>query len=170
MPLNPPDIKEIKAIVDWVNLTPDVRDLSIKYGDVELVISRDGRSAAPAAPAPVVAAPVAAASAPAAPSSVPSAPAEAAPAASVGADLAGDEVLVKAPMVGVFYASPKPGDPPFVSVGDTVTSSTIVGIVEVMKLMNNLEAKADGTVVRILAENEQAVQYGEPLLVIKRHG
>ena len=82
--------------------------------------------------------------------------------------MAADEVLVKAPMVGVFYASPKPGDPPFVSVGDAVTSATVVGIVEVMKLMNNLEAKTEGTVVRILVKNEQAVEYGQPLMVIKR--
>jgi acetyl-CoA carboxylase biotin carboxyl carrier protein len=187
MPLNPPDISELKAIVDWVNLTDDVRELSLKFGDVELFISRDRTGAASAAVAPIAPpAPVPAAAAPApapapvaaapAPAEAPPAPppAPAAPAASgdtFSADaLAADEVLVKAPMVGVFYSSPKPGDPPFVSVGDTVTASTVVGIVEVMKLMNNLEAKADGTVSRILVANEQAVEYGQPLLVIKRHG
>jgi acetyl-CoA carboxylase biotin carboxyl carrier protein len=179
MSLNPPDIRELKAIVDWANLTQDVRELSLKFGDVELFISRDQQSSgspsapapasapaaqappsAPAAPAvavPAVAAPAAAAPAPGAPSSAPSA-------------LAADEVLIKAPMVGIFYASPKPGAPNFVSVGDSVTAESVLCIVEVMKLMSNIEAQVEGTVVRILVENEQAVEYGQPLMVIKRHG
>ncbi len=73
-------------------------------------------------------------------------------------------------MVGTYYSSPKPGAPSFVSVGDTVTKGTVLAIVEVMKLMNNIEAEVDGTVTQILVENEQAVEYGQPLLVIKRHG
>lgn len=71
-------------------------------------------------------------------------------------------------MVGVFYAAPKPGAPTFVSVGDAVAEDTVLGIVEVMKLMNNLEAKVAGQVVRILVENEQSVEFGQPLMVIKR--
>ena len=177
MPINTPDIKEIQAIVDWVNLTDDVREVSITIGDVELFISRDRRSynghatvavapaAAPAA-APVAAAPAASApAAPAAPAAAPAAPAT----ASTPDGLAPDEVLIKAPMVGTFYAAPKPGDPPFVSVGDAVTASTVLCIVEVMKLMNNLEAKVDGTVTKILVEDNQAVAFGQPLMVIKRN-
>ena len=71
-------------------------------------------------------------------------------------------------MVGTFYAAPKPGDPDFVTVGSTVTANSVLCIVEVMKLMNNIEAGVDGTVVRILVNNEQPVQYGQPLMVIKR--
>jgi acetyl-CoA carboxylase biotin carboxyl carrier protein len=174
MPLNPPDIKELKAIVDWANVTTDVRELSIKYGDVELFISRNGHNGhnghSPAAPAP--AAPAPAAPAPAAPVAAPATPAPAAAAASSSgsAELAENETLITAPMVGVFYAAPKPGDPAFVSVGDAVTSSTVLGIVEVMKLMNTIEAQVEGTVARILVENEQAVQFGQPLMVITRNG
>lgn len=175
MSLNPPDIRELKAIVDWANLTQDVRELSLKFGDVELFISRDQQSSgspsapasapaaqasplAPAVPAaPAVAVPAAAAPAPGAPSSGPS-------------ELAADEVLIKAPMVGIFYASPKPGAPNFVSVGDSVTAESVLCIVEVMKLMSNIEAQVEGTVVRILVENEQAVEFGQPLMVIKRDG
>lgn len=173
-----PDMKEIKTIVDWVNATEDVRELSLKVGDVELFISKNRASAVPIAPAvPVaVAAPVAAEPVPAAPAPVPAPAAPAAPApvpaapapADAVAELAADEVYVKAPMVGVFYASPKPGSPAFVSVGDAVAEDTVLGIVEVMKLMNNLEAKVAGRVVRILVENEQAVEFGQPLMVIKR--
>ena len=73
-------------------------------------------------------------------------------------------------MVGTYYSSPKPGAPAFVSVGDTVTKGSVLAIVEVMKLMSNIEAEFDGTVTQILIENEQAVEYGQPLLVIKRNG
>jgi acetyl-CoA carboxylase biotin carboxyl carrier protein len=177
MPLNPPDIKELRAIIDWVNLTEDVRELSIKFGDVELHISRDGSGRAASTPAaPSLAAPAPATASPTPQPAAPQATAAAAaatPASSSGtisADtLAADEVLIKAPMVGVFYSSPKPGDPPFVVVGASVTATTVVGIVEVMKLMNNLEAKVDGTISRILVENEHAVEFNQPLMVIKRN-
>ena len=175
-----PDMKEIRSIVDWVNATDDVRELSLKIGDLDLFISknRESRSHVPApapadAPATVAtaasaastpvaeAAPAAATSAPAA---APAAPAEVSPAT----ELAADEVIVTAPMVGVFYGSPQPGAPSFVSVGDQVQENTVLGIVEVMKLMNNIEAKVSGEVVRILVENEQAVEFGQPLVIIKR--
>lgn len=174
MSLNPPDIKELKAIVDWANLTQDVRELSLKFGDVELFISRDQQpSGSPSAPAPAPA-PAAQASppAPAAPAvavPVAAAPAPGAPSSGTS-ELAADEVLIKAPMVGIFYASPKPGAPNFVSVGDSVTAESVLCIVEVMKLMSNIEAQVEGTVARILVENEQAVEYGQPMMVIKRHG
>ncbi|UUL75698.1 acetyl-CoA carboxylase biotin carboxyl carrier protein [Pseudarthrobacter sp. Fe7] len=177
MSLNPPDIRELKAIVDWANLTQDVRELSLKFGDVELFISRDqqssGDTSAPA-PAPALVA-QAAPSAPAAPLA-PAVPAPAAVEPAPGApskgttELAADEVVIKAPMVGIFYAAPKPGAPDFVSVGDSVTPESVLCIVEVMKLMSNIEAQVEGTVVRILVENEQAVEFGQPLMVIKRHG
>lgn len=169
MPLNPPDITELKAIIDWMNVSDDVRELSLKYGDVELFITRNERSTGPVAvpapsaqPAPVPAAPVAAPTAPAAP---------AAPAAGgEGSDvsLAADEMLVTAPMVGTYYAAPKPGAPAFVEVGGRVEVGSVLCIVEVMKLMNNIEAPSAGVVTRILVENNQTVEYGQPMLVIRR--
>ncbi|WP_208110599.1 MULTISPECIES: acetyl-CoA carboxylase biotin carboxyl carrier protein [unclassified Rathayibacter] len=175
-----------------MNLSDDVRELSVSFGDVELFISRDRQSpgrragavsapAATAAVSPVPAStevPATADSAPAAvapnaaPTPVAPAPAAVAPnaAPALPAALDVDEVVIKAPMVGTFYGAPKPGDPPFVQVGDSVTDETVLGIVEVMKLMNNIEAKVVGTVARILVENDQAVEYGQPLMVIRRHG
>lgn len=175
MSLNPPDIAELKAIVDWANLTQDVRELSIKFGDMELFISRDQQSSGPSTAAqtsaPVVLTPPSASPAPAAAVAVPAAPAPASgESSSSPAALAADEVLIKAPMVGIFYASPKPGAPNFVSVGDSVAADSVLCIVEVMKLMSNIEAQVEGTVVRILVENEQAVEFGQPLMVIKRNG
>lgn len=171
MPLNPPDIKELKSIVDWVNLTDDVRELSIKFGDVELFISRDCRRSDASPGHASVSAVAAALSAPVAPAPVAAAvTAVSAPVASqatTAETLAPGEVLIKAPMVGTYYASPKPGSPAFVTVGDAVSSDTVLCIVEVMKLMNNIEAKVNGTVTKILVDDNQAVQYGQALMIIK---
>ncbi len=106
------------------------------------------------------------------PAAVPAAKpkAETAPAAS-GATVAGEgESLITAPMVGTFYRCPKPGDPPFVKVGDAVGEDTVLCIIEVMKLMNSLEAKVTGMVTRILVEDAQPVEHGQPLMFIKLSG
>jgi acetyl-CoA carboxylase biotin carboxyl carrier protein len=74
------------------------------------------------------------------------------------------EHVVTAPMVGTFYASPSPGAPPFVLVGDPVDAGQTVGIVEAMKIMNEIVAERGGIVTKILVENGQAVEYGSPLM------
>ncbi|MEV7606746.1 acetyl-CoA carboxylase biotin carboxyl carrier protein [Paenarthrobacter sp. NPDC089322] len=170
MSLNPLDMKELRDIVDWANLTPDVRQLSIKHGDVELFLSRDRQSSndRPTAPQAVTTAPETTSAPAPAPSATPVVGRVATEPGS-GDELGANEVLIKAPMVGVFYASPKPGEPAFVKVGDTVSASTVLGIVEVMKLMNNIEARVEGSVTKILVNNEQAVEYGQPLMVITRN-
>lgn len=87
---------------------------------------------------------------------------EEAPAASAKAE----GTLVKSPLVGTFYAAKAEGEAPFVSVGDTVKKGQVIGIIEAMKLMNEIEAECDGVVSEILVENEQLVEYGQPLLRI----
>lgn len=74
--------------------------------------------------------------------------------------------IVKSPLVGTFYAASGEGKEPFVSVGDSVKKGQVIGIVEAMKLMNEVESEFDGTVVEILVDNEQVVEYGQPLIVI----
>ena len=74
--------------------------------------------------------------------------------------------LVKSPLVGTFYNAQSPDADPFVKVGDTVKKGQVLGIVEAMKLMNEITSEYDGTVKEILAENEQMVEYGQPLFVI----
>lgn len=83
-----------------------------------------------------------------------------------GAARAG-EVDVPAPLLGNFYAAPRPGEPPFVQVGDVVEEDTVIGIIEVMKLMNPIRAGARGTVAAILAENGKAVEEGQPLVRVR---
>ena len=73
---------------------------------------------------------------------------------------------VKSPLVGTFYASAGPEEAPFVSVGDTVKKGQVLGIVEAMKLMNEIESEADGVVKAIYVENEQMVEYGQSLFLI----
>jgi len=80
---------------------------------------------------------------------------------------AGNEVIVKSPIVGTYYDSPKPGDPPFVKVGDTVEPGQVLCIIESMKLMNEIESEIAGTVVAKLMENGRAVEYGEALFAIR---
>lgn len=74
--------------------------------------------------------------------------------------------VIKSPLVGTFYAASGEGKEPFVSVGDTVKKGQTIGIVEAMKLMNEVESEFDGKVVEILVDNEQIVEYGQPLVVV----
>jgi acetyl-CoA carboxylase biotin carboxyl carrier protein len=72
--------------------------------------------------------------------------------------------IVTAPMIGTFYASPTPSDPPFVRLGDTVHAGQTIGIIEAMKIMNEIVADRSGVVTEIMAINAQAVEYGSPLM------
>ena len=74
--------------------------------------------------------------------------------------------VVKSPMVGTFYRSSAPGSPPFVEVGSVVKEGDTLCIIEAMKLLNEIDADASGTVRQILVENGQAVEFGQPLFII----
>jgi acetyl-CoA carboxylase biotin carboxyl carrier protein len=79
-----------------------------------------------------------------------------------------DVVEVRSPMVGTFYRSPAPDAEPFVSVGQEVSEDTVVCIIEAMKVMNEIKAEIRGEVVAILLENGQPVEFGQPLVLIKK--
>jgi acetyl-CoA carboxylase biotin carboxyl carrier protein len=74
---------------------------------------------------------------------------------------------VASPLLGIFYRAPKPGEPPFVEVGAKVEVDTVIGIIEVMKLMNSVRAGVEGEVAEILAENGALVEYGEALMRVR---
>lgn len=99
-----------------------------------------------------------------APRTVTAAPAQAAPAAAAdaGADFNAAK-MVTSPMVGVFYASPSPTDPPFVTVGSKVKKGDVLCIIEAMKLMNEITAEEDGEIIDICATNGSVVEYGQIL-------
>ncbi len=75
-------------------------------------------------------------------------------------------LTVTSPMIGTYYASPSPGDPPFVQEGDEVEVGQVIGIIEAMKIMNEITSEHDGIISKILVKNAQAVEYGQPLVHI----
>jgi acetyl-CoA carboxylase biotin carboxyl carrier protein len=76
------------------------------------------------------------------------------------------QLVVTSPMIGTFYASPSPGEPPFIQEGDEVEIGQIIGIIEAMKIMNEITSEHEGVISKILVKNAQAVEYGEALVHI----
>jgi len=153
------DLRKIKKLIDLLEES-NLAELEIKEGEEVVRLSRVPKGTAP----------VAAVAAPAAPVAVAAAAAPAAPAAPVAdvpvADSLPAGTVVKAPMVGTFYASASPGTPPFVKVGQQVKAGDTLGVIEAMKMFNQIEAEVSGTVKAILIENGQPVEFDEPMFVI----
>lgn len=155
------DIKELKDIA--VELMDALKARGL--GEVELEADDIKIKIKSAPPAPVV--PVAAA-----PAAVPAAAPAAAAAATEDAPVASVEELpagtpVKSPLVGTFYSSPAPDAPPFVLVGQKVKEGDTLFIIEAMKTMNEIKAPCDGTVVRILAQPGDMVEYNQTVVIIE---
>jgi acetyl-CoA carboxylase biotin carboxyl carrier protein len=166
------EIREIIKLIDQSSIHEfevemDGAKVSIKKGT--FVVEQAPAASAqpvvhPAAAAPVQA-PAAVLEAPAAPAPAQAAPTQAAPAAP-----ALDETnlhKIVSPMVGTFYRSPEPGKPAYVQPGDKVTPNKVVCIVEAMKLFNEIEAEVTGEIVKVLVEDGQLVEYGQPLFLVK---
>lgn len=154
------DLRKLKTLIDLVSES-NVSELEITEAEGKVRIVKSGGNVVQQfVAAPVQAAPVQAAAAPAV---------AAAPAAEVAAPAAAAVTghQVKSPMVGSFYRAASPGAKPFVEVGDTVKEGDTLCIIEAMKILNEIEADKSGTVTRILADNGQAVEYGQPLFVIE---
>ncbi len=152
------DIRKVKKLIELLEES-GISELEINEGEESVRISRYS-----SAPAPTQ---VSYAAAPAAPAAPAPAPAEAPAAASADEDKLPSGHIVTSPMVGTFYSAPSPGAKPFVSVGDTVAEGETVCIVEAMKILNQIETDASGTVKAILVDNAQPVEYGQPLMVIE---
>ena len=148
------DLRKLKTLIDLVE-TSGIAELEIQEGEERVRITRtvpQGQQSVTfhASPQP------AAAAAPAAPVA----------AAEPAAPPAPEGHVVKSPMVGTFYRSASPGAAPFVEIGDAIEQGDTLCIVEAMKLMNEIEADQAGTIKAILVENGQAVEYGQPLIII----
>jgi len=147
-------IRELAELLNDTGLT----EIEIEKSGLKIRVAKT----ITAASAPVHYAPLPAAGAPAA------APAKSADtAAAAPADPAKHPGAVKSPMVGTAYRSPEPGAPMFCEVGSKVTQGQTLLIIEAMKTMNQIPAPRSGTVIAILFENAQPVEYGEPLIVIE---
>jgi acetyl-CoA carboxylase biotin carboxyl carrier protein len=144
------DIAEIARLLDESRFS----SLDLQMGEFRLRIRRDGGGWIPQRDEP------------AEPEAPTTAPEQQQPSQEAGAARAG-EVDVPAPLLGNFYSAPRPGDPPFVQVGDTVNEDTTIGIIEVMKLMNPIRAGVAGTVAAVLIENGKAVEEGQPLVRVR---
>lgn len=79
-----------------------------------------------------------------------------------------DGHVIRAPMVGIFYASPSPDKPPFVEFGTEVNTGDVLCIIEAMKIMNQIESDAKGTISKIMVENGDPVEYGQPLFLVRQ--
>ncbi len=150
------DLRKLKTLIDLVS-DSNISELEITEaeGKVRIVKAAVAAAAPQPAPAPMMA-PVAAAAA--------GAPAAAAP---VEAPAAVVDKVIKSPMVGTFYRSASPGSKAFAELGDTVKEGQPVCIIEAMKIMNEIEADCDGKILRVLCENGQAVEFGQPLFVVE---
>jgi len=156
------DALEILRLIDT---TPNVRKLALSIGDMTIEVKR-GAEDAPQRPAAVVtAAPVVAAP----PPPLAQGQMTAASVKETGSTPDG-AVPVRSPIAGIFYLAPAPGEPPFVELGSEVVEDTVVGIIEVMKVMNNIRAGTRGVVTGFGAANEDLVQFDQALLYIDPTG
>jgi acetyl-CoA carboxylase biotin carboxyl carrier protein len=147
------DLRKLKTLIDLVSES-NISELEIAEADGKVRIVKSPAASPSAALAGGLAASMTS-GLPAAPASAPALPAE--PTGNI----------VKSPMVGTFYRSANPGSEPFVAIGSTVKVGDPVCIIEAMKIMNEIEADAAGTIREILCENGQAVEFGQPLFVIE---
>lgn len=170
MELTPEDVQEILRILEQSSFD----ELYLETPQLKLIVRR-GQGTGTAVPAPPAnpvqtaetrsepprAMPVSEATAQAAPpTATPDKPAPATTAA--------DRLIpISAPLKGIFYRAPRPGAPPFVDVGSSVQEDTVVGIIEVMKLMHSVLAGVRGEIVEVCAENGQAVDRGQPLFLVR---
>ncbi|PHM16526.1 MAG: acetyl-CoA carboxylase, biotin carboxyl carrier protein [Sulfuricurvum sp. PD_MW2] len=148
------DMKQIKALLQEFDAST-LSKLKITQDAFSIELEKNIGVVA----APVMAAPVAVASAPVAPAAVESS----APATPV---LSGD--MIVSPMVGTFYSAPSPDSASFVKVGDRVKKGQVIGILEAMKIMNELEAEFDCEILSVLVSDAQSVEYDMPLFAVKK--
>ena len=155
------DLRKIKKLIDLLEES-NLAEIEIKEGEESVRLARVPRGSvmAPAMPAPMQydtrPAPV-----------MPMAgPTEGVSGGSAKAADLPEGHIVRAPMVGTYYASPAPDKPAFVSVGQAVKAGDTLGIIEAMKMFNPIEADVSGTVLKILVESGQPIEFDEPLFVI----
>lgn len=154
------DLRKLKTLIDLV-AESEISELEITEGDskVKIVKSKPQAETTIYSPIAMPAMYPGAMAAPQAQAAAPAAEAEAAPEQEEG-------YVVKAPMVGTFYRAPSPNSPAFVDVGKRVNEGDTLCIIEAMKLLNEIEADVSGVIKKILVENGEPVEFGQPLFII----
>jgi acetyl-CoA carboxylase biotin carboxyl carrier protein len=155
------NLKEIQQLIEIVNVS-SLDEVIIKDGQSEITLRRNSSKAQAVLPtAPVVAQPVQASQ----PLSRPTVQEQPAPA--VAEKAASDLIEIHSPIVGTYYRSPSPDSLPFVKEGEKVKPGDVLCIIEAMKLMNEIESEVSGTIVEVLVENGQPVEYNQVLFRVK---
>ncbi len=159
--------KEIQELIKLVNKNK-LSEFKLKDGDFEIAIrtekyakSKAAGSAAQPQTTQIITQPAAAP-----PPAPPAAPSEK-PAEKPAAEDSSKYLEITSPMVGTFYRSSSPDKPPYVKVGDTVESGTVVCIIEAMKLFNEIEAEVSGKIVKVMVEDAQPVEFGQVLFLVE---
>jgi len=151
------DLRKLKTLIDLVSES-NISELEITEAEGKVRIVKAGAAPqpayAPAAPA-LVAAPAAGMAGTAGAPAIADAPPEP------------EGRVIKSPMVGTFYRSASPGSKAFVEIGDAVKEGMPVCIIEAMKIMNEIESDVEGKLLRVLCENGQAVEFGQPLFIVE---
>lgn len=148
------DIRKLKELVRLM-VANDLTELDLRDSEEQVTLRRDSVKEAPqvvAAPAPV-----------AAPAAPPAAEAPAAPAKSADDGL----VPITSPMIGTFYAAGNPDAAPFVAVGTSIGPETTVCIIEAMKIFNEIKAERAGSIEKVLVQNGESVEFGQPLFLVR---
>lgn len=147
------NIEIIEKIADIVS-SRELSEITIQDGEKSVTVK--GKKCPPPPPVMPVSAPMA----------IPATPVQSAVAENKAVDVPAGNI-VKSPIVGTFYAAPSPDKPAFVKVGDKVKKGDVVMIIESMKLMNEIQSDFDGVVEKILVSDGQAVEYDQPIMIIK---
>jgi len=157
------DLRKLKTLVDLVSES-NIAELEITEADGKVRIVKAGAPMTMGTVPMMMTAPAAVGTGlpPHAAAGTPAVPAD-------GEDADGGHT-VKSPMVGTFYRAATPGGKPLIEVGSVVKAGEPLCIIEAMKIMNEIEADVDGSITKVLAENGQAVEFGQPLFVIDRRG
>jgi len=156
------DIRKVKKLIELLEESA-ISEIEIKEGEESVRISRANSAPVYAQPAQPV--PAAASAPPIAPPAA-TIPPPATPAAPTVEEEV-DGTVINSPMVGTYYTSPSPGAPSFVKVGQTIKPGDTICIVEAMKILNQIEAEVGGVVKKLLVEDGQPVEFGEPLMIVE---
>ena len=163
MELSEDDVLHILKLIDESKFDY----FQLEVGELKITVSKgDPIPIAGAAPQPVALNSAPSAAPAAAKPAVAPAPASA-PAAKAPATVPAGMLAITAPLLGTFYIAPEPGAPPFVTVGQQITEDTTCGLIEVMKVFNSVRATVAGTIVDVVAQNGQFVEFGQPLFIVK---
>ena len=162
--------KELQDLIDFISKS-GLNKVDIETSEFKISVTRESSPKvkyAAVEPA-MIGAPMqlpAAQPQPAAPQPAPAPQAPAAPAAEASASQ-GNYITVKSPMIGTFYRSASPENPPFVNVGDEVKPGKVLCIIEAMKLFNEIESEVSGRIVKVLVDNASPVEYDQPLFLVE---